>query len=146
MVYSYIFALFLIGGNAAWASLFLTPEEKSQALSHIPTPKKHIASSLQLQAILHRPDLNEWVVWINGQRIDSRYPQSIEGYTIISVAFDHVMVRSMEGEELRLRLNLPQQNTRREVDTSTDPEPNDPTSAQEHPPEPQSSASQETAS
>lgn len=58
---------------------------------------------LVLNGILYRPDLDHWIIWINGVRIYSQRPQSIHGWTIIKVHADSVILRSTSGEELELR-------------------------------------------
>lgn len=96
------------------ASLFLTPIEKEKALhtQGISTKKWDIKSfPLKIEAIFRRPDLGQWTVWINGHRIDSQSPQSIEGWSVVDVGFDTVIVRSVYGEQVILRLESPFQKS-----------------------------------
>ena len=90
------------------SSLFLSPQEcqnienrEHSNSSQNPTEKEDMP--LVLNGILCRPDLNHWIVWINGIRIYSQRPQSIQGWTIINVHSDRVVVRSKDGEERELR-------------------------------------------
>jgi hypothetical protein len=90
------------------SSLFFSPQEchdiENREHSHIsqnPTEKEDMP--LVLNGILCRPDLDHWIVWINGTRIYSQRPQSIQGWTIIKVHSDSVVVRSKHGEERELR-------------------------------------------
>jgi hypothetical protein len=90
------------------SSLFFSAQERSAIerldhgkISQNPTEKEDLP--LILNGILYRPDLNHWIVWINGIRIYSQRPQSIQGWTITKVSMDSVTLRSSSGEERELR-------------------------------------------
>lgn len=101
MKIKFIFILFFL---PAYGSLFLTPEEKKEPQ---PEPiEKRQSQAFKLKAIFYRPDLQYWIVWINDTRIDSRYPLSIEGWTVTHVNMDNVTLRSAQGQELTLFLPL----------------------------------------
>lgn len=90
------------------SSLFFSPQERAaiERLDDANVPKNPMEKEelpLVLNGILYRPDLNHWIVWINGVRIYSQRPQSIQGWTIVSVSMDSVVVRSSNGEERELR-------------------------------------------
>lgn len=80
------------------SSLFLTPEEKSYSaiLYH---HKKPVSSlTLKLNGIYYRPDVNQWVIWINNIKIDNRSPKGIGPWRIINVTSESVTLRSISGE------------------------------------------------
>jgi hypothetical protein len=105
----------------AHASLFLTPEQKSRVISQNRSSQGKLEENkkgfvLKLTGIFHRPDLKHWIVWINGQKIDSECQQSIHGWTVCHVGFDHVTMRSFQGEEVVLYLNDQTQNQPKNVE------------------------------
>lgn len=69
-------------------------------------PVKRAVTSLNLTAIFYRPDVNQWTVWINNNKIDSRQPRSIDGWRVIHVTADSVRVRSLQGQEQELFLEI----------------------------------------
>jgi len=90
------------------SSLFFSPHERAaiDRLEHAHIPKNLQEKEdlpLVLNGILYRPDLNHWIVWINGVRIYSQRPQSIQGWNIVKVTMDSITVRSSSGEERDLR-------------------------------------------
>ena len=90
------------------SSLFFSAQERAaiERLEHSnipPNPTEKEEMPLVLNGILYRPDLDHWIVWINGVRIYSKRPQSIQGWTIIKVNPDSIIVRSKSGEERELR-------------------------------------------
>ncbi len=101
--------MMLLGLSAIMmSSLFLSPQEcqnieNREHLNGSQNPTEKEDMPLVLNGILCRPDLNHWIVWINGIRIYSQRPQSIQGWTIINVHSDSVVVRSKDGEERELR-------------------------------------------
>ena len=101
--------MMLLGLSAIMmSSLFLSPQEcqnieNREHLNGSQNPTEKEDMPLVLNGILCRPDLNHWIVWINGTRIYSQRPQSIQGWTIIKVHSDSVVVRSKDGEERELR-------------------------------------------
>jgi hypothetical protein len=95
-------------GAIMMSSLFFSTQEcrdienlEHSNIAENPTEKEDMP--LVLNGILCRPDLNHWIVWINGVRIYSQRPQSIQGWTIVKVHSDSVVVRSKNGEERELR-------------------------------------------
>ena len=90
------------------SSLFFSAQERAAIdnlnISHLSQNTRETEDMpLVLNGILCRPDLDHWIVWINGVRIYSQRPQSIQGWTIIKVNSDSVIVRSKDGEERELR-------------------------------------------
>lgn len=85
------------------ASLFFGPQEKT--IQRPDPPPQQNKSSLKLEAIFYRLDVNHWIVWINGHRIDSRHPQSINGWHIVHVTHTSVTLRSSQGQEKILLLD-----------------------------------------
>jgi hypothetical protein len=101
--------MMLLGLSAIMmSSLFFSSQEcrDIENLEHsnmAQNPAEKEDMPLVLNGILCRPDLNHWIVWINGIRIYSQRPQSIQGWTIVKVHSDSVIVRSKDGEERELR-------------------------------------------
>ena len=92
-------------------SLFLAPEDcpaqedkEATIAQELPEDSKPPPSDLVLQGILSLPDTQHWIVWINGVRIDSRRPQSIMGWRVVSVHEDHVVITSANGGQKELWL------------------------------------------
>lgn len=64
------------------------------------------ASRMKLQGILYRSDLQSWVVWLNDQRLDPEHPTSAEGWTVVEVTTDTVILHSAHGEEVCLSVRF----------------------------------------
>jgi len=85
-------------------SLFITPQQEEAWDKHHwekISSEKH-KFPLILNGIYYRSDTNHWTVWINGVAISSHRPKSIQGWTIVTVSMDSVVVRSGKGETKEL--------------------------------------------
>ena len=90
-------------------SLFFTAPYDFQAQ---PKAEPSIAShpskiTLTLQGVFIRPDRQEWVVWINGCRIDSAQQRSLHGWYITQVTPHCVVLKHAEKESITLQFQTP---------------------------------------
>jgi hypothetical protein len=99
-------ALALMMLTTCQASLFLTPQEKTEARQAIVSPITKKCNSLKLKGIFYRPDCNYWIIWINNKRMNSNHPYSIDGWQVTEVNADHVIMRSMHGNEIELMVEI----------------------------------------
>jgi hypothetical protein len=79
------------------ASLFFKRDHLPAFKKEGPPPTLQGHETLKLEAIYQHHDQDYWIVWINGQRIDSRQPQSISGWYVKKVFLNKVIVRSVNG-------------------------------------------------
>lgn len=104
MVHSMSFArkilmigVFCVPSNASL--FFKSTEAPASWKTEVPPPTPRGPEALRLEAIYQHHDQNYWIVWINGQRIDSRQPQSIAGWYVKEVLPNKVVMRSVGGAQ-----------------------------------------------
>lgn len=63
--------------------------------------------TLTLQGVFFRPDTQEWVVWINDCRLDSKQQRSLHGWYITHVTPHYVVLENQEKEKITLQFQKP---------------------------------------
>lgn len=116
MLSQYKIALLLLSPSVSFSndiecSIFFTPEqiERSENPSSSPVDTQNQETftgkrNLVLGGIMINPVTNEWIIWINGQKIDSTESRIIDGWIISSVSHDTVELVSPGGEKKVLKV------------------------------------------
>lgn len=69
--------------SSVWGKSLFFPQKM---LTHSAFPKSSDQQNIpSIDGVFYREDLGTWIVWINGERIDSEHAVTSHGWTVVSV-------------------------------------------------------------